>query len=228
MLKPYLNKTGTKEKPLRYYEIDFLNAIEPDGSLEERKLASTIMEIQSTVEEKLKGYCRKDTIDYYRKVVKKAWRQVENAQTAKISSQIYDEKLLWLFLDPNASDRTKTIFNNRVFEPEPFWFWYWYSYRHYSPNPTYKPNIKNPSQSPTAPKIPGADFANDVATAIEKSANNFVVNLEKFANSILPPPSKSSRQPVQKRSSCVCACAACACACACVSCACACAGGGVG
>lgn len=228
ILKPYLNKTGTKEKPLRYYEIDFLNTIETDGSLDEKKLASTIMEIQSTVEEKLKGYCRKDTIDYYRKIVKKAWKQVEDAQTAKLSSQIYDEQLLWLFLDPNASDRTKTTFNNRIFEPEPLWFWYWYSYRHYSPNPTYKPNIKNPSQSPTAPKIPGTDFANDVATAIEKSANNFVTNLEKFADSILPPPSKSSKQPVQKRARCVCACAACACACACVSCACACAGGGVG
>ena len=62
----------------------------------------------------------------------------------------------------------------------------------------------------------------------EKRCDAFVANLEKFANSILPPPSKSSKQPVQNRASCACACAACACACVCVSCACACAGGGVG
>ena len=137
--------------------------------------------------------------------------------------------MLWLFLDPRRAERTQTVFNNRVFEPSPFWLWYWYSYRHYSPKPTYKPNIESPVQAKKPPTIPGADFADNIATAVEKSANNFVVNLEKFANSIIPGarPRKSSR-PVSQKAKCVCACAACACACACVSCACACAGGGVG
>lgn len=230
ILKPFLNKTGTAENPLRYYEIDFLNSIKDDGSLDEEKLAATIMLVQSTVEEKLKGYCRKDTVDYYRKIVEKAWKQVEAAGTTQLASKAYDEQLLWLFLDPKASDRTETVFNNRVFEPEPVWFWYWYSYRHYSPNSTYKPNVKVPAQGQKPPTIPGADFADNIATAIEQSANNFVVNMEKFANSIIPmaPRQKTSKQPVQRKSKCVCACAACACACACVSCACACAGGGVG
>jgi hypothetical protein len=52
------------------------------------------------------------------------------------------------------------------------------------------------------------------------------VNVEKFANSIVPPPPKASHDPAHPKADCVCACAACACACACVSCACACAGGG--
>ena len=230
ILEPFLSKTGTTENPLRYYEIDFLNAINDDGTLDEKKLASAIMFIQSTVEEKLKGYCRGDTVDYYRKIVDKAWGQVEVAGTSELTSKAYDEQLLWIFLDPKASDRTKTVFNNRVFEPDPLWFWYWYSYRYYFPNPTYKPNIKVPAQGQKPPTIPGADFANNIATAIEKSANNFVVNLEKFANSIIPagPKQKTSNQPVQQKAKCVCACATCACACACVSCACACAGGGVG
>jgi hypothetical protein len=230
ILEPFLNKTGTTENPLRYYEIDFLNAINDDGTLDEKKLASTIMFIQSTVEEKLKGYFRSDTVDYYRKIVEKAWSQVEAAKTSELTSKAYDEQLLWIFLDPKASDRTQTVFSNRVFEPDPLWFWYWYSYRYYSPNPTYKPNIKVPTQGQKPPTIPGADFANNIATAIEKSANNFVVNMEKFANSIIPagPKQKSSNQPVQQKAKCVCACATCACACACVSCACACAGGGVG
>jgi hypothetical protein len=229
ILEPFTNKTGTKEKPLRYYEIDFLNSIKADGTLDEEKLASTIMFLRSTVEEKLKGYCRRDTVDYYRKIVEKAWKQVEGAGTITLASKAYDEQLLWLFLDPKLSARTQTVFSNRVFEPNPLWFWYWYSYRYYYPNPTYNPNIKLPSQSQKPPTIPGADFANNVATAIEKSANNFVVNMEKFANSIVPfAPQKSSGKPVHQKAKCVCACATCACACACVSCACACAGGGVG
>ena len=147
-----------------------------------------------------------------------------------MASQAYNEQLLWLFLDPNRGDRTQQVFNNRVFEPEPLWFWYWYTYTHYHPKPTYIPNVKAPSQTSKPPTIPGADFADNIATAIEKSANNFVVNLEKFANSIVPKKTnpKTSKQPAHRKARCVCACAACACACACVSCACACAGGGVG
>jgi len=229
IMDAFKNKTGTPEVTLRYYEIDFLNAIKDDGTLDEEKLAQTIMFLRRTVEEKLQGYCRRDTIDYYQKIVTKAWEQVEQAGTAELSSKAYDEQLLWLLLDPNVKARTEKAFDNLAFEPSPFWLWYWYSYRHYHPRPTYEPNIRTPNEAAKPPTIPGADFANDIATAVENTSNNIVTNLEKFANSILPmTPPKSSRKPAHHESSCVCACASCACACACVSCACACAGGGVG
>jgi len=229
IMKPFQNKTGTSETILRYYEIDFLNAIKEDGTLDEEKLARTIMFLRDTVEEKLRGYCRRDTIDYYRKIVAKAWEQVEQAGTPELASKAYDEQLLWLFLDPNYQSRTQTAFRDKAFEPSPFWFWYWYGYRHYHPKPTYEPNVEAPTEAAKPPTIPGADFANNIATAVESTSNKVVANLEKFANAIVPiPAAKASRQPAHHRSSCVCACAACACVCACVSCACACAGGGVG
>jgi hypothetical protein len=229
VMQPFENGTGPAENPLRYYEIDFLKAIKEDGRLDEEKLAETIMFLRGTVEEKMHGYCRRDTIDYYRKIVDKAWAQVEQAGTAGLASKAYDEQLLWLLLDPNYQSRTNTTFRDRAFEPSPLWFWYWYSYSHYYPSPTYKPNVEIPAQSAKPPTIPGADFANNIATAVEKTSNNFVVNLEKFANAIVPmPAAKASAEPARSEAKCVCACAACACACACVSCACACAGGGVG
>ena len=228
--KPYLKKTGTQQNPLRYYEIDFLNAIKENGALDEQKLAKTIMFLRSTVEAKLKGYCRQDTIDYYKKIVDKAWSQVQAAKTAQLASKAYDEQLLWLFLDSKLQDKTQTAFQNQSFNPNPMWFWYWYSTGHYQPQTPNKSITKPPTSTQKAPSIPGADFANNIATAVENSANNIVVSLEKFANSILPPPptQKTSKQPAHTKAKCVCACAACACACACVSCACACAGGGVG
>jgi hypothetical protein len=229
ILPDYENKTGTDENPLRYYEIDFLHAVKGDGALDEEELAHTIMFLRDTVEQKLRGYSRRDTVDYYRKIVAKAWTQVEQAGTAELSSKAYDEQLLWLMLDPNIGARTETTFRNRVFEPNPLWFWYWYGYSHYNPHPTYKPNVDAPAQSAKPPAIPGAEFANNIATAVEKTSSNFVVSIEKFANSIIPAQTpKASHQPAQHDAECVCACHACACACACVSCACACAGGGVG
>ncbi len=229
IMPDYESKTGTDENPLRYYEIDFLHAVKADGALDEEKLAHTIMFLRDTLEQKLRGYSRRDTVDYYRKIVAKAWTQVEQAGTAELSSKSYDEQLLWLMLDPNYTSRTETTFRNRVFEPSPLWFWYWYGYSHYSPHPTYKPNVNAPAQSAKPPSIPGAEFANNIATAVEKTSSNFVLSIEKFANAIIPAQTpKASHQPARHDAGCVCACHACACACACVSCACACAGGGVG
>ena len=226
MLQPYESKTGTKEKPLRYYEIDFLQALKQDGTLDEEKLAKAVMFLRDTVEAKLKGYSRKDTVGYYRKIVAKAWKQVEQAGAPELASNAYDEQLLWLMMDPNQHARTETAFLNRPFQPSPLWFWWWYGYTVYHPHPTYRPNINAPAQSGPAPAIPGADFANNIATSLEQTSSNIVGSLEKFANAIVPAPPKASHQPARKGSDCVCACAACACACACVSCACACAGGG--
>jgi hypothetical protein len=226
VLPPFDNKTGPKDNPLRYYEIDFLNSLKPDGSLDEEKLAHTIMFLRDTVEQKLQGYSRKDTVDYYRKIAAQAWTQVEQAGTVELAANAYDEQLLWLLLDPNQRTRTETVFRDKVIQPSPLWFWWWYGYTTYHPNPTYTPNVNAPAQSGPPPKIPGADFANNIATSVEKTSNNIVVNIEKFANAIVPPPPKTSHDPAHPKADCVCACAACACACACVSCACACAGGG--
>jgi hypothetical protein len=230
VMPDFKDKTGTAENPLRYYEIDFLHAVKSDGTLDEEKLAHTVMYLRDTVEQKLRGHSRKDTVDYYRKIVAKAWTQVEQAGTADIASNAYDEQLLWLLLDPNYRARTETAFQNRIFEPNPLWFWYWHGYHHYHPHPTYTPPIGTSAPTAKPPAIPGAEFANNIATAVEKTSSNIVLNIEKFANAILPAPSptKASHEPARHGAECVCACHACACACACVSCACACAGGGVG
>ena len=218
------------EASLRYYELDFLDAVKEDGTLDEELLAQAIVFLGRSVEEKLRGYCRRDTVDYYWKVVEKAWEQVEQAGTTELASKLYDEQLLWLLLDPQHRSRTETAFRNRVFEPSPLWLWYWYGYQQYHPHPTFKPNVDAPTQAGLPPKIPGSEFANNIATAVENTSNNIVANLEKLANAIVPtaPPPKTSHEPAHHGSSCVCACAACACACVCVSCACACAGGGAG
>jgi hypothetical protein len=229
IMPQFQDKTGTAENPLRYYEIDFLNAVKNDGTLDEEKLAHTVMFLRDTVEQKLRGYSRRDTVDYYRKIVTKAWTQVEQAGTVDLASKAYDEQLLWLLLDPNYRSRTETAFRDRVFEPSPFWFWYWYGYYHYHPHPAYTPNVDMPAQAAKPPTILGAEFANNIATAVEKTSSNIVVNIEKFANAIVPMQTpKASHEPARHGAECVCACHACACACACVSCACACAGGGVG
>lgn len=219
---------GPAETPLRYYEKDFLQAMRPDGSLEEKALAEAFMRVRSSVEGAIAGFCRADTVTFYKKTVQEAWGQVEKAGTSDVASKVFDQNLLWLMLDDNFKGKSETAFKGFDFQPMPFWWWYWYGYSHYDPNPVYDP-VAGRGQPP--PTIPGAEFANNIATSIEKTANNFVTSIEKFTNSILPaqPPKEVSRAPVHHDANCACACVSCACVCACVSCACACAsGGGVG
>ena len=229
VVKPLEESSGKAGNPLRYYEISFAKALKGDGTLDEVRLAKTLVLLRDTVEAKLHGYCREDTVSYYRNIVAKAWNQVEQAGAPDLASKAYDENLLWLLLDRNIQSETVRIFKDQDFMPGPGWWWYWYIYTHTLPRP--RPGTGPPTGDSKPPTIPGADFADKVVTSIEKTTNNFVVNVEKFANSILPPPPpprKVSSKPARRGASCVCACAACACACACVSCACACASGGVG
>jgi hypothetical protein len=223
----FKDPTRPTDTPLRYYEKDFLNAISSDDRLDEKALADSYMQIRTAVENTMAGYCRADTIAFYKKTVEEAWGQVEKAGAAEVASKMFDENLLWLILDDNFKGRSQDAFKGFDFQSMPFWWWYWYGYSQYDPNPSYNPatNVGHPP-----PTIPGADFANNIASSIEKTANNFVVNLEKFTNSILPapPPKQLSREPVHHEANCACACVSCACVCACVSCACACASGGVG
>jgi hypothetical protein len=224
----FKDPTRATQTPLRYYEKGLLRAVQSDGRLNEKTLAEAFIQVRTAVENAMTGYCRADTIAFYKKTVDEAWGQVEKAGAADVASKMFDEKLLWLMLDDNFKGRSENAFKGFDFQPMPFWWWYWYGYSQYNPNPVYDA-VKDVGHPP--PTIPGAEFANNIATSIEMTANNFVMNLEKFANSILPapPPKQLSRQPVHHEANCACACVSCACVCACVSCACACAsGGGVG
>ena len=217
--------SDAEAEPLRYYELSLICSIGEDGILEERSLARTVMLLRDTVEEKMRGYHREDTINYYRKIVNDAWEQVRTAGTPELAAKAFDENLLWLILDKDFKSRSSEVLGDRPFPILPGWWWYWWRYP--QPYPPTRAPIPSPAEA-RAP-LPGAEFADKVASSLENAASGIVKNLENFANAIIPTASKSvSQRPIRQGSSCACACVSCACVCACVSCACACAGGRVG
>jgi hypothetical protein len=226
-----LEKPEEESAPLpRYYEIDYLNAIKPDGTLDETALAHTYLGLVDMVNKKLRGYSRQDTMNYYKTVVDKAWTQVTQAGTPELKGDALDKNLDWLLADEKFDDHLTTAFPPTIIiYPNPAWWWYW-SGPHFPFGQ--KPPLQSPSQTaqPSAPikaaPLPGQDFANNIVRGLQTTSNNMVKNMQDFANKLIPfqtPPKEGS---VAGKPSCVCACHACACACACVSCACACAGGG--
>ena len=223
VMPEFKDPRSVKDSALRYYEYRFLDAIKPDGTLDESGLAQSVGMVRDTVEQKMRGYNRQENIQYYRDIADKAWKQVEGAETPELASQAFDENLLWLYMDDKFGSRVKDTLGNRVFVPDPTWWWFWWW-----ASPTRTPPILGPTGgAPTPQPLPGGEFADKIVTSLEKSANGLVANMEKFADSIAPAKAAPSQSPARRGSGGSCACASCACACACVSCACACAGGRV-
>lgn len=209
----------------RYYELDFIRSIKPEGELDEFILARCWLYLRDAVDKKVRGYSRADTVNYYKSVVNEAWGQVLQASTPELKGDLIDEKIEWLLLDSKYKERFGGVFPpNVIISPRPDWWWYWHG--PYSPGRVgAPPGI--PQGTPPAPApLPGQEWANGIVLGMEKAANNIVLNVQEFANKLVPAQPTRPARPAREGGRCVCACANCACACACVSCACACAGGG--
>jgi hypothetical protein len=212
---------------LNEYELNFLRAFkEEDKKTRQGQLQQTMVKLVKLVSEKIKGFSRRETIDYYRSIMEKAWQQIETAETPEVKSQKFDEALEWTMLDKNYDDRTRRVFNGPVYVP----MW-WGRY-----NPTYAPSTAQPvsgtprsgsSQPSSRSALPGADFAAQVVTGVQTFSQKVVGNVNTFTERVT-----GATNPVPKPTSSVRSIGgggggrSCACACACAGCACACAGGG--
>ncbi len=200
-----------------------------------RAVQDMMVNLVKTVTEKMKGFSRKDTVAYYTDIMKKAWEQVEAAQTPDVKMQAFDEQLDWAMLDSDFDNRTRNVFRTGpVFVP----IW-WGNY-----DPVYRssgPSMPAPASQPGGgggininiprPSVPGSDFAASLINGVQGAAASVVGDVTAFTGGVtnltnpVPTPAPSSGRGLTGGggggSHCVCACA-----CACAGCACACAGGG--
>lgn len=227
-----LNIASPLPEGLREYEVEFLQAFEFSNNRERKKaLQKMMVNLVKSVSQKMKGFSRKETVDYYRDIIQRAWAQVEAADTPEVKSQKYDEVMEWTMLDKKYEDRTRDVFRTGpVFVPV-----WWPRY-----DPTFgggtvstRPSAPAPSTSGGGggggfdmPTLPGSAFAGSIITGVQDFARNTVGNIADFTGGVTqatnppPPPAPSSSRGGGGRSG------GCACACACAGCACACAGGG--
>lgn len=208
---------------LHEYEKQFLQAFEYQKQNERRKaLENMVVALVKSVSEKMKGFSRRETIDYYKKIMLKAWQQVEQADTPEVQGQLFDRNLEWTMLDKDYDDRTRRVFRGPVIVPM-WWGRYDPAWRGGSTStPTSAPVSRTGSSA-----LPGADFAASVVTGVQTFSQKVIGNVGDFTSRVTnvtnPPPKPSS---TGGRSGGGGGGHSCACACACAGCACACAGGG--
>jgi hypothetical protein len=205
------------------YEQDFIAAFKEKGAERQKALKTAIVAMLQALAEKMKGFSRKETIAYYQEIMRKAWAQVEAANTPEVKGEKFGEVLEWTMLDRKYDDHTRQVFGQGpVFLPR------WWG--HYDPVIGHSSIPRTGSAAPSVPSartsLPGADFATSVIHGVQSFSSKAVGNITDFTSGITqrtnPVPvstsSGSSRSSSGGRS--------CACACACAGCACACAGGG--
>jgi hypothetical protein len=219
------------EKPLpenlRKYERDFLLAFD-ETSKRKRKTAlqKMMLELVKSVGKKMKGFSRKETVAYYKDITRRAWEQVEAADTPEVKSEKYDQHMEWTMLDRDYDDRTRDVFRTGpVFIPI-WWHRYDPGYGRAAPG-TARPSTPSTGRSgPSMPTLPGSAFAGSVVTGVQGFSRDVVGSISDFTSSITnitnPPP----KPPASSYSRSGGGGGGCACACACAGCACACAGGG--
>jgi hypothetical protein len=208
---------------LHQYEKDFLSAFKQKGLSEQRKqLQDMVIALVKSVAEKMKGFSRTETQEYYKAITEKAWAQVEAAQTPEIKGQKLDENIEWTMLDKDYDDRSRRSLSGPIYAPR-----WWGNY-----DPTWHPTSTSggarpaaPSQS-SSPAMPAGSLAASVVGGVQGFSSKVLGDLNTFTSRVTnvtnppPPPSKSTYRSGGGGGH------SCACACACAGCACACAGGG--
>jgi hypothetical protein len=213
---------------LRNYEVDFLVAFQENPKAKRKKaLQKMMIALVKSVGKKMKGFSRKETVAYYKDITRRAWEQVEAADTPEVKSAKYDQHMEWTMLDKDYDDRTRDVFRTGpVFVP----IW-WPRYDPgYGRAPSRSAPVSTPATGrggPSMPTLPGSAFAGSVVTGVQNFSSSVVGSISDFTSGITnitnpppkPPASSYSRSGGGGGGGC-------ACACACAGCACACAGGG--
>lgn len=223
-------------KDLRKYETQFVEAYQNESSrVRKTALQDLMIDLIKSVGKKMEGFSHRETVRYYEDIIKRAWQQVEDADTPEVKSEKFNDHMGWTMLDRDFEDKTQDVFQRGpVYVP----IW-WNRY-----DPTYKPSptlstgpsarTASPGRSsgPSLPVLPGGDFAASMVSGISNFSSNVVGNITDFTSRItqktnpIPKPSPSSSSRSGGWSSGGGGSSSCACACACAGCACACAGGG--
>ena len=210
---------------LRDYERDFIKAFEAEDKRTQRKeLQDLTVKLIRSVGDKMKGFSRRETMEYYKSIMEKAWQQVEAADTPEVKSQKFDEALEWTMLDKDFDDRTRRTFTGPIFVPQ-WWGRYDPSWGHSTGTGGGLASPSLPSASGGRSGLPGSAFAASMVSGMQNFSSGVMGNLNTFTSGVTkvtnppPPPSRSSGGGGRSGGGC-------ACACACAGCACACAGGG--
>jgi hypothetical protein len=209
------------------YEKDFVTAFaDPNAANRRKGLQEMTVKLIKGVSDKMKGFSRRESIDYYKGIMERAWQQIEAAGTPEVKSDMYEQALEWTMLDKDYDERTRRTFTGPIFVP----MW-WGRFDPSSSVPTnVGPKMSVPGSSGGGGGrvgLPGSAVAASIMGSVQGFSSRVLGDVKSFTSGVT-----NRTNPVPKAPSGGGKWSggggghSCACACACAGCACACAGGG--
>lgn len=113
------------ERDLSETERLFLDAIDrTTGEIDGAKLAPCWRYLVTSVNEKMRPYCRRDTEEYYRGVIRQAWEDMKSAQSPEVRLANADRDFLWLIQDEEMMRASNEEGRQQI--PVPQWYLHGY------------------------------------------------------------------------------------------------------
>ena len=167
---------------LRPYEMRFFEALRDDGTVDRAKIRKMFVDLINGVNKKMKGFSRRDTRDYYRSIIEKAWLQVEQGGSGELRIENWDRDLEWVMMDDDFDGRTRRAFDDVVVVHAPRW---WGRYYGGAPSTGGTGGVPGRSGAPDRlPTLPGSRFANDVAGGATSFASSIMGDVGSFTGGV--------------------------------------------
>lgn len=207
--RPAIRKRTPAPDGLHDYEKGFLEALAdgPGGAVkvESGSLQKVFVAMVKDLKEKMAGFSARETREYYRSIISKAWKTASEAGTPETVGAVLGEQLQWMMMDRDFDERVGRL-----------------------PAAAYIP-IGSLGSHGTGRLVTGqgnvsiVQACSRIAGSLESAAGGMVSSFSSIASGVT---SVTNPVPVRTGYGGRSGGGSCACACACAGCACACAGGG--
>jgi hypothetical protein len=193
---------------LRNYEKAFISILpgpEDSSKPPESEARKIFVDMIEELEEKMEGFSLKETREYYRSIIRNAWKMVREAGSPDKAASILAERFGWLFADTKFDSMVRDLpsFTSTAY---PIWF---------------RGLVLHTNSLSGGANI--AEICSSLAGTLEGAAGRAVSSITKLSSVVT---SVTNPVPVSRSYGGSSSGSSCACACACAGCACACAGGG--
>ncbi|NQS91277.1 MAG: hypothetical protein HQ574_02625, partial [Chloroflexi bacterium] len=181
-----LEFTDPLPEQLRKYETQFIEAFKNESSrVRKTALQDMMIALIKSVGKKMEGFSHKESVRYYEDIIKRAWKQVEDADTPEVKSEKFNDHMGWTMLDGEFEDKTQDVFRRGPVYLPIWWNRYDPTFRGtQTAGPSGK--ITSPSRSGggALPNLPGGEFAASMATGISNFSSDVVGNITDFTSRI--------------------------------------------
>jgi hypothetical protein len=112
--KPFRGSTKSRNKEASKAGVVIHNYEHPFLYLLERNEGKPVQEIRTQVPlkqlveitaKRMKGFDLSDTVDYYRGIVERAWREAASIPELEVRNEVVNRNLDWMMIDPNWGER---------------------------------------------------------------------------------------------------------------------------